>query len=112
MQCIRDVMGIGVRAPSDPWGGGGGGHLIARNTSHNARKPEYYSNAVRTQKSQQEAFCQKGIVLRFRKDIQSEKGSWFDILCMRSLLYISSVLVAKTWAFRREGNSLVWATLT
>ena len=33
---------------------------------------------------QQEAISQKEIVFRFRKDIQSEKGWGFDILCMRS----------------------------
>ena len=32
----------------------------------------------------QEAISQKEIVFRFRKDIQSEKGWRFDILCMRS----------------------------
>ena len=32
---------------------------------------------------QQEAISQKEIVFRFRKDIQSEKGWGFDILCMR-----------------------------
>ena len=31
-----------------------------------------------------EAISQKEIVFRFRKDIQSEKGWRFDILCMRS----------------------------
>ena len=34
--------------------------------------------------TQQEAISQKEIVFRFRKDIQSEKGWRFDILCMRS----------------------------
>ena len=33
---------------------------------------------------QQDAISQKEIVFRFRKDIQSEKGCRFDILCMRS----------------------------
>ena len=33
---------------------------------------------------QQEAISQKEIVFRFRKDIQSEKGWRFDILCMGS----------------------------
>ena len=33
---------------------------------------------------QQEAISQKEMVFRFRKDIQSEKGWRFDILCMRS----------------------------
>ena len=33
---------------------------------------------------QQEAISQKEIVFRFRKDIESEKGWRFDILCMRS----------------------------
>ena len=33
---------------------------------------------------QQEATSQKEIVFRFRKDIQSEKGWRFDILCMGS----------------------------
>ena len=37
-----------------------------------------------TKKQQQEAISQKEIVFRFRKDIQSEKGWRFDILCMRS----------------------------
>ena len=32
----------------------------------------------------QEAISQKEIVFRFRKDIESEKGWRFDILCMRS----------------------------
>ena len=31
---------------------------------------------------QQEAISQKEIVFRFRKDIRSEKGWRFDILCM------------------------------
>ena len=34
--------------------------------------------------TQQEAISQKEIVFRFRKDIQSEKGWRFDILCMGS----------------------------
>ena len=37
-----------------------------------------------TKHKQQEATSQKEIVFRFRKDIQSEKGWRFDILCMRS----------------------------
>ena len=36
-------------------------------------------------KSQQEAISQKEILgFRYRKDVQSEKGWGFDILCMRS----------------------------
>ena len=35
-------------------------------------------------KAKQEAISQKEIVFRFRKDIHSEKGWKFDILCMRS----------------------------
>ena len=39
----------------------------------------------RPKQHQQEAISQKEIVFRFRKDIQSEKGWRFDILCMGSL---------------------------
>ena len=42
---------------------------------------EGFDNAIQ---SQQEAISQKEIVFRFQKDIQSEKGWRFAILCMRS----------------------------
>ena len=45
-------------------------------------KTQYCCSDNRFQK-QQEAISQKEMVFRFRKDIQSEKGWRFDILCMR-----------------------------
>ena len=39
---------------------------------------------MQTVQKQQEAISQKEIVFRFRKDIESEKGWRFDILCMRT----------------------------